>query len=94
MHPIFPLSNSRSSHTTQPLLKSSTAVGVAVVFFVPSTITETHHGPMAMFIVIRQEPILQKEKDRRNSLALCRYCSESRHIAIDYRNPALGLTKR
>ena len=74
--------------------KSSTAVGVAVVSPVPSTATGTHPGPMDVSNVIRRGPISQEEKDRRNSLGLCRYCGEPGHIAIDHRNPALLATKR
>ena len=44
--------------------------------------------------VIRQGPILQEEKDRRNSLGLCRYCGKPENIAIDHRNPTLLATKR
>ena len=85
-----PLFKSYNSALTKP----STAVGVAVVFFVPSTTTGTHPGPINMCNVIKQEPISQEEKDRRNSLGLYHYCSEPGHIALDYRNPALLGTKR
>ena len=49
---------------------------------------------MDMFNVIRQGPILQKKKDKYNSLGLCRYCGKPRYIAIDHKNPALLATKR
>ncbi len=88
--------------TTKPPFKSynsastkpSTAVGVAVTSLVPSTATGTHPGPIDVSNVIKRRPISQEEKDRRNSLGLCRYCDKSRHIAIYYRNPALLATKR
>ena len=44
--------------------------------------------------VIKQGPILQEKKYRHNNLGLCHYCSKSRHIAIDHRNPALLTTKK
>ena len=44
--------------------------------------------------VIRRGPILQKEKDRRNSLSLCHYRSEPGYITIDHKNPALLATKK
>ena len=44
--------------------------------------------------MIRQRPILQKEKDRHNSLSLYHYYVEPGHIAIGHRNPALLVTKR
>ena len=74
--------------------KPSTAVGVAVVSFVPSTTTETQPGLIDVSNVIRQGPISQEEKDRCNSLGLCRYYGKSGHIAIDHRNSALLATKR
>ena len=74
--------------------KPSIAVGVAVVFLAPSTTTGTHPGPMDVSNVIRRGLISQEEKDRRNNLGLCRYCSEPGYIAIDHRNLALLVTKR
>ena len=49
---------------------------------------------MDMSNIIRRRLILQKEKDRRNSLGLCHYFGKSRHIALDYKNPALLATKK
>ena len=94
--------NASNFLATKPLFKSYnsaptklfTAVGVAVVFPVPSTATATHPGPMNMSNVIRQRSILQEEKDRCNNLSLCHYYSELGHIAINHRNPALLVTKR
>ena len=74
--------------------KLSTAVGVAVVFPVPSTAARTYLGPINMSNVIRQGPILQDKKDGCNSLGLCRYCGKPGHIAIDHRNPTLLATKK
>ena len=81
---------SYNSASTKPF----TAVGVAVASPVPSTATGTDPGPMDVSNVIRQRPILQEERDRSNSLGLYRYCGELGHIAIDYRNPALLVTKK
>lgn len=94
--------NASNFPATKPLFKSynsaptklSIAIRVATASLVPSTATGTHPGPMNMFNVIRRGPILQEEKDRCNSLGICHYCDESRHIAIDHRNPALLATKR
>ena len=94
--------NASNFPATKPPLKSynsaptkpSTVVGVAVVFSAPSSATGSHSGPMDMSNMIRQGPILQEEKDRRNNLGLFRYCGKLRHIAIDHRNPALLATKR
>ena len=44
--------------------------------------------------VIRQRPILQEEKNRCNSLGLCRYCGKSGHIAMDHKNPTLLANKK
>ena len=49
---------------------------------------------MDVFNIIKQRPILQEEKDRRNSLSLYYYCGESGHIAIDHRNSTLLATKK
>ena len=49
---------------------------------------------MDVFNVIRQEPILQEEKDGYNNLGLCRYCGKSGYIAIDHKNPTLLATKK
>ena len=94
--------NASSFPTTKPpfksynsaLTKSSTAVRIAVVSPVPSTATGTHSGPIDVSNVIKQGPILQEEKDRRNSLGLCRYCGEAGHIVIDHTNPTLLATKK
>ena len=56
--------------------KPFTVVGVAIVSPTPSTATGTHPGPMDVSNVIRQGPILQEEKDRRNNRGLCRYYAE------------------
>ena len=74
--------------------KPSTAVGVAVVFLVPSTAIGTYPGLMDVSNMIKQRPISQEEKNRRNSLGLCRYCSKPGYIAIDHQNPALLAIKR
>ena len=74
--------------------KPSTVVKVAVVSPAPSIATGTHPGLMDVFNMIRQGPILQEEKDKRNNLGLCRYCNKPGHIAIDHRNPALLATKK
>ena len=74
--------------------KPSTAIGVAVLSPASSTATGTHPGPMDVSNMIRQEPILQEEKDRCNGLGLCHYCGKPRHIVIDHRNLALLATKR
>ena len=94
--------NTSNFSATKPLFKSynsalnkpSTIVGVAVIFPIPSTATGTHLGPMDVSNVIKQGPIWQKEKDRHNSLGLCRYYSELGYIAIDHRNPVLLTTKK
>ena len=44
--------------------------------------------------VIRQGSILKEEKNRYNSLGLCRYCGKPAHIAIDHKNPTLLTTKK
>ena len=75
-------------------IKLSTAVGVAIVFSVPITTTGTHFGPIDISNVIKQGPISQEEKDRRNSLGLCCYCGKPGYIAINHRNPVLLATKR
>ena len=49
---------------------------------------------MNMSNLIRQGPILQEEKNRRNNLGLCHYCGEPGHIAIDHRNLALLATNK
>ena len=74
--------------------KPSTSVGVTVTAPALSTATGTHPGPMDVSTAVRRGPISQQEKDRRNSLGLCRYCGEAGHIAIDHRNPALLASKR
>ena len=74
--------NASNFPPTKPLFKSynsapikpSTTIKIVVVSPVVSTATGTHPGPMDVSNVIRQEPILQEEKDRRNNLGLCRYC--------------------
>ena len=74
--------------------KLSTAVGVAVIFLVPSNATGTHCGPIDMSNMIMRGPILQEKKDRCNSLGLCHYCDKPRYIAIDHKNSVLLATKR
>ena len=74
--------------------KFCTAVRVAVVSSAPSTTTGTHLDPIDVSNVIKQRPILQKEKDRCNNLGLYHYYGEPGHIAIDHRNPALLNTKK
>ena len=73
--------------------KSSTDVRIAVVSPVSSTTTGTHPNPTDVYNMIRRGPILQEEKNRRNSLGLCYYCGEPGHIAIDHRNSALFAIK-
>ena len=75
-------------------VKPSTSVGVTVTASGPSIATGTHPGPMDVSTAGRRGPISQAEKDRRNSLGLCRYCGEVGHIAIDHKDPALLATKR
>ena len=74
--------------------KPSTTIEVAVVSSIPSTATETYLGLMNVSNMIRQGLILQKEKDRRNSLGLYRYYGKPRHIAIDHKNLTLLASKR
>ena len=74
--------------------KFSIAIGVIVVFPVPSTAIRTHPGFMDLSNIIRQGLILQEENDRCNNLGLSHYCSKPGHIAIDHRNPALLATKK
>ena len=93
MYPILPLLNPCSLYNSAPT-KPSTAVGIAVVSPVSSTATRIYPSPMDMSNVIKQGPILQEEKDRRNSLSLCHYCGKPGHIAIDHKNPALLANKR
>ena len=85
-----PPSKSYNSASTKP----STAVKVVIVSPACSNATGTHLSPIDVSIVIRRGPILQEEKDRHNSLGLCRYCGEPGHIAIDHRNPTLLDTKK
>ena len=82
--------NSYNSASTKP----STAVGVAIVFPVPSTATETYPSPMDVSNMIKRGLILQEEKDKRNTPGLCCYYGKPGHIAIDHRNPALLTNKR
>lgn len=81
------------SYNSAPI-KPYSAVKIAVAFLILSTTTGTHSNSMDVFNVIRRGLILQKEKDRRNSLRLYRYCGELGYIAIDHRNPVLLATKR
>ena len=90
----FPANKSPFKSYNSALTKSSTAFGVSVVSPVFSTATGTHLGPMDVFNVIRQGPILQEKKNRRNSLGLCYYFGEPGYIAIDYKNHTLLATKR
>ena len=85
--PLFMLYNSAFT-------KLSTVIGVTVVFSVPSIATGTHSGPIDISNMIRQGPILQNKKDRCNSLGLCYYCDQSRHIVMDHKNRALLATKK
>ena len=78
----------------QASTKPSTIVGVAVVFLVPSIAIKTHSGPIDLSNVINWEVISQDKKDRRDSLGLCHYYVEPRHIVIDHRNLALLTTKK
>ena len=87
---IKPLFKSYNSVPTKP----STAIGVAVLSSIPSTAIKTHPSPIDVSNVIKQRPISQEEKDRRNSLGLCYYCDKPRYIAIDHKNPALLTTKK
>ena len=94
--------NASNFLTTKPPFKSynsaptklSTVVRVVVVSPVLSTATGTHPGPMDISNIIKQKPILQKEKDRCNRLGLCRYGGEPGHIVIDHRNSAFLATKK
>lgn len=85
--PLFKLYNSAPT-------KFSTTVGVAVFSPISNNITGTHPGSLDMSNVIRQRPISQEEKDKRNNLGLCYYCKEPGHIAIDHTNPTLLATKK
>ena len=90
----FPVNKPPFKSYNSTFTKPSTAVRVAVVSSVPSTTIGTYPGPIDVSNVIRQELILQEEKDRRNNLGLCHYCGEPGYIAIDHRNAALLATKR
>ena len=90
----FPATKPSFKSYNSTSIKLSTIVGVAVVSPVLSTTIGTHPGPIDMSNMMRQRPILQEEKDRHNSLGLCRYYGEPGHIAINYRNSALLAIKR
>ena len=75
-------------------IKPSIAVGVAVVFPIFSTATGTHPGSMNVSNMIRQGLISQEEKDRCNSLGLCRYYGKSGYLTINHRNPILLAIKK
>ena len=92
--PNFPATKPPFKLYNSALTKPSTTVRVAVLFPAPSTTTGTHPGPMDVSNVIKQGPILQEEKYRRNNLGLCHYYGELGHIAIDHKNPALLAIKR
>ena len=76
------------------LTKPSIVIGIAIVSPVPSTIIRTHCGSMDVSNMIKRELILQEEKNRRNSLGLCYYCSGPGYIAIDHKNSDMLATKR
>lgn len=86
--------NVSNFYTTKPLFKfynsapnkPSTAIEVAASP-VSSIATGTHLGPMNLFNVMKQGPILHKEKDICNNRGLFRYCDELGYIVIDHRNP-------
>lgn len=65
-----------------------------VIFFVTSIATRTYLGLIDMSNMIKQRPLLQEEKDRYNSLSLCRYNCKLKYIAIDHKNSALLTTKK
>ena len=74
--------------------KPSTIVRIAVISPVFNTTIGTYPGPIDMSNMIRQGPILQEEKDKRNCLGLCHYYGKPGHIAINHKNPTLLVTKR
>ena len=90
----FPATKPPFKSYNSTLTKHSTNVGVAIAFPVSSTAIETYTGPIDVSNMIKQGPILQKEKDTCNSLGLCRHCGKSGHITIDHKNPALMAIKK
>ena len=90
----FPATKPPFKSYNSALTKLSTAIGVAVVFSITNIATGIHPGLMDLSNVIKRGPISQEEKDRYNSLGLCRYFGEPGHIAIDHINPTLLATKR
>lgn len=98
--------NTSATITTKPLFKTAnfalaptftklfTLVGVIVTSSIPNMATEIHPSPIHVFIAGCQEPISEEEKDRRNHLGPCHYCSKPGHIAIDHKDSFLLTLKR
>ena len=54
----------------------------------------THAGPIDVLGVGKRGSLSNEEKERKNKLDLCRYCSQAGHIARDHSNPNTLLAKR
>lgn len=90
----FPTTKPPFKSYNSGLTKLSTAVRVAIASLVPSIATKIHLGSINISNKIRHGPILQKKKNKHNSLSLCHYCDKSGHITIDYGNLVFLATKR
>lgn len=65
-----------------------------IIFSIPSIVTETHFNLINTSNMIKKSLILQEKKDRCNSLGLYYYYWKLEYIVIDYKNPALIVTKK